>query len=118
MKAIMTLGEIIQILSRKDPDKTVTFDFVHFRPAGIHSYRGYYDQLAIGYGHDDITVSGLLDLCRSAVGKTFQGYKGGDYVMSGDTPVWVANHNESGGTGIVDIQDDGWRVLLVTSAVD
>ena|SRR5690349_15752338 len=118
MKSQMSLGEIITTLRRKEPEKTVTYDFVHFRPQGIHSYRGYYEQLAIGYGHDDITVADLLALCERAVGKTFTGYKGGDYVMSENTPVWVANHNEAGGTAIVYVQDQDWRIVLITAAID
>lgn len=119
MSEQMTLGEIITTLKRKDQDASVYYDFVHFRPSGIHSYRGYYEQLAIGYSSDnDPKVSDVLALCESAVGKTFTGYKGGDYVMDESTPVWVANHNESGGTAIVDVRDDNWRVLLVTACVD
>src|SRR5690349_11668129 len=111
----MTLGELIEALKRKDPDRTVSFDFVYFRPTGIHSYRGYYDQLALGYTADgEITVKALLEMLRDANGKTFEGYKGGNYVMGPDTRMWVANHNESGSTAIVDVIDQSWRVLLVT----
>jgi hypothetical protein len=59
-----------------------------------------------------------LKLCEEADGKTFTGYKGGDYHMDRSTPVWVANHNESGSTAIVDIRDGGWRTILVTTSID
>jgi hypothetical protein len=115
----MNLGELIDALKRKDRETSVYYDFVHFRPCGIHSYRGYYDQLAIGYDDSkDTSVGELLDMLKDADGKTFTGYKGGDYVMSLSTPVWVANHNESGGTAIVDVIDQDWRILLVTASVD
>ncbi len=42
-----------------------------------------------------MNVGELLDELKSAVGKTYQGWKGGDYVMDRDTEVWVDN------TGIV-----------------
>jgi hypothetical protein len=57
----------------------------------LHSYRGYYEDLAV-------TVAGtgapwnlgkLLRELRAAQGKTFTGYKGGEYVMTRVTPVWV-----------------------------
>ncbi len=118
MKTPMTLGEIIDTLKRKDPDTEVYFDFVYFRPEGIHSYRGDYSQLAIGYGRADITVGQLLKLCEDADGATFTGYKGGEFEMGRSTPVWVANHNETGSTAIVDIEDRDWRIVLVTAAVD
>src|SRR5687768_754993 len=114
----MTLGALIDALKSHDPSKRAYFDFVHFQPEGVHSYRGYYDHLAIGYGRDGRTVGQLLELCEGAVGKTFEGYKGGDYTMTRDTPVWVANHNESGGTAIVRVRDEGWRVLLETASID
>jgi hypothetical protein len=115
----MTLGKMIDVLRRKDPKASVYLDFVHFRPKGIHSYRGYYDQIAIGYATDvDPTVKDVLEMLEGAVGQTFTGYKGGEYGMDWDTPVWIANHNESGSTAVTDIQDAGWRVRIVTVQID
>lgn len=104
-KEQMTLGGLIASLSDRDSNAPVYFDFVHFRPQGIHAYRGFYDQLAIGYGCDDITVGQLLELCRNG-----KGYKGED------TLLWVANNNESG-DAIVDVVDRDWRVVLATEMV-
>jgi hypothetical protein len=120
MPSPMTLGQIIDVLKRKKQDDSVRFDFVYFHPKGIHSYRGYYDQLAIGYSNegDDPTVAELLKMCEDADGKDFTGYKGGTYTMDRDTVVWVANPNESGGTAIVDIHDDGFGIRLITACVD
>lgn len=58
----MTLGELIKTLKRKDQDKYITFDFVHFRPAGgVHSYRGYYEDLAIGYESGGTAIVDVVD---------------------------------------------------------
>lgn len=115
----MTLGELIDTLKRKDPDAVMTFDFVHFRPRGIHSYRGYYEDLAIGYeSGGECKVGQLLPKLIEACGKDFMGYKGGEFMMHRDTVVWVANYNETGGTAIVDVVDDEWRVILKTAMVD
>lgn len=118
MKQIMTLGELIDALKRKDAAMAIAFDFVHFVPQGIDSYRGYYDQLALGYGHGDTIVASVLQTCEDAVGKKFTGYKGGDYVMGRETPVWVANYGEAGGTAIVDVKDHDWRITLETAYFD
>lgn len=118
MEEQLTLGELIAALKPLDKDKAVRFDFVHFKPHGIHSYRGYYEQIALGYGHDHITVAQLLELCSGALGKTFEGYKGGEFVMHSGTPVWVANHNESGGTAVVAVRDDDWIVTLITESIE
>lgn len=115
----MTIGEMLSVLKRKDQELDVMLDFVHFRPDGCHSYRGYYEDLAIGYkAGGDMKVWQLVKLLDDASGQTFTGYKGGEYSMSSDTPVWVANHNEAGGTGIVDIQDGGWRIRLITKCIE
>lgn len=121
MRQAMTLGDLISTLKRKEPETDVGFDFVYFVPNGIHSYRGYYDQLALGYVHaakQEINVAKLIAILEDANGKTFTGYKGGDYTMDSRTPVWVANHNEAGGTAIVDVRDDGYRITLVTENID
>jgi hypothetical protein len=114
----LTLGELIAALEKEDQTLTVRYDFVHFAPAGIHSYRGYYDQLAIGYDHTEITVAKLLNTCKLAVGCTFTGYKGGNYKMDRNTRVWVANYNESGSTAIVGVRNDGWIVTLLTASIE
>lgn len=127
----MTLGELIEAMrvhARNSPDRVVRFDFVHFQPDGFHSYRGYYDQVALGYawpGHnpdgrdrEDVTTGRFLDECKAAAAATFHGWKGGDFQMSEATPVWVARPDESGGTAIVAVRDDGWCLRLITACID
>jgi len=48
----LTLGELIDRLKMMPQDEEVRYDFVHFRPTSVDSYRGYYDQLALGYTND------------------------------------------------------------------
>ena len=54
------------------------------------------------------------NMLKLAIGEVFEGYKGGDYTMSKNTPVWVANYGNSGNTGIVDVIHDEYQVVLVT----
>lgn len=119
-KSPMTLGELVSTLKRKDPETSIKFDFVHFRPDGtIHSYRGDYAQIALGYGTDgDPKVGQILKLCEDAIYKDFTGYKGGEYTTSEKTPVFVAKKDESDGTAVVDVQDHGWIVTLETAYFD
>ena len=116
----MTLGQLLDTLERKDETLDITFDFVHFRPTGKgHSYRGYYEDFALAYeSGGECCIGTLVRYLKSVLGETLTGYKGGEYTMSDDTVVWVANHNESGGTAIVDVVDDEWRVILKTMMVD
>lgn len=116
----MTLGELISTLKRKRPETPVYLDFVHFVPdCQVHSYRGYYEDLAIGYkSGGECNVGDLLAALEKANGATFYGYKGGEYVMGDDTVVWVANDSEAGGTVIMDVVDDKWRIVLKTEMID
>jgi DNA-binding beta-propeller fold protein YncE len=118
----MTLGDLIKALERQPADHAVLYDFGGLAPTGIYSYRGYYDDLAMGFdddvGYGDCTVTKLLNELKRCVGATFQGYKGGDYVMDEDTPIWVANHGKTGGTGVVGVINKGYYTLIQTDLVD
>ncbi len=112
----MKLGNLIAELKKHKPGEWLTIKGgpVPLTPGEVGSYRGYYDQLAIAVnGGGYATVGSLLAELEAAVGKTFTGYKGGEYVMTRDTKVWLANYGESGGsrvTGVREIKsDDGER---------
>lgn len=95
----LTLGELIAKLETvRDKRKPVLFDD-RYHPVDVDSWRGAYAELALEYAEtgEPLTVEALLVKLRSAVGNTFTGYKGGDYIMSAATPVWIANYGESTG---------------------
>jgi hypothetical protein len=60
----------------------------------------------------------VLGWLRAANGATFHGYKGGEYEMDDDTPLWVANHGNSGGTAVVGIREESWAIYIVTELHD
>lgn len=110
-----TLGALIDALKRRDATHSVYFDFAGFVPAGIDSYRGYYDHLAIGFASAFAKpVTALLGDLLACDGQTFEGYKGGRYRMNLDTPIWVANRGETGSTAIVGIADAEWVTVIRT----
>ena len=118
----LLLGEIILRLEavntpcKDGSEKEVRFDFGYFKPTNLDSWRGSYDELALGYSETekDIKVSELIKTLKEAIGKTFTGYKGGDFVMGKNTPVWVSNYGESPSTGIIGVKDLDWLVILQT----
>ncbi len=121
----LTLGEIISKCEAiadldykcsDDEGPTVTFDFEYIRPTGIDSWRGIYAELALGFSSkcDEMPLSIFIELLKDAEGKTFTGYKGGDFTMSRHTPVWVANYGNSGNTAVIDIVDARWQVIIIT----
>ncbi len=81
----------------------------------LRSYRGFYAHLAIEPGES--TVGELLSNLEAAVGSTFTGYKGGEYVMSRKTPMWLAEYGCCG-PYISGVDSSSWRVHLVTTEDD
>ena len=116
----MTLGEIIFVLEKCDPTHNVWYAFGSLRPDGLDSYRGVYSQLALGYAEegDPVNVADLLKECKEAVGKTFTGYKGGDFVMDKSTPVWISNYGKASETGIDRIVGDKYNVKIFANEIE
>lgn len=88
----MKLRDVIEALEALDPDLPMQ------KPLQFGSWRGRYNELTIypkwiaKEEHPDQTVGDLLAEARAADGATFMGYKGGDYVMNLDTPVWADDY--------------------------
>ena len=141
----MTLGEMIatieliaknqeNIIKKYDHEADVVFDFEYAYPTGLSSWRGSYAELALnfsfkGYGVEgfqklenfepkEMLVSKFLELLKSALGKEYTGWKGGEFVMGKTTPIWVANDGNSGNTGVVGIKNDEHTIILETQLVE
>ena len=86
----MTLGKLIVALEAMPADTEI---------AGLtepHSYRGYYDDLAFEPQAEKVKAGELLAKCRATMGRVFEGYKGGDFVMGELTPIWVSEYGRCG----------------------
>ena len=116
----MSLGALINALESTKDDALVYFDFCGFTPGEIDSYRGYYDHLAIEplRGVSAPSVAQFISSLRDCEANTYTGYKGGDYTMDLETPIWVSFYGSVSGTGIVSIDDQGCCVILVTANID
>lgn len=86
----MVLSELIEMLESVDPATSVPCGF-----GNPHSYRGYYAELAFE-PIKDTTAGEMLACARGALGRTFMGYKGGEFKMEGYTDVWLANWGDTG----------------------
>lgn len=112
-----TLRELTEALAGvSDKALHVRFDFCDLVPTEPDSYRGYYDHLAFGWSDEEPppTVATALGWLKEANGKTFCGYKGGNFTMGDTTPMWVARWGRAGGTAIVGIKALEWIVYLLT----
>jgi len=107
----MTLGELILELRDCDENDSVTFsDGTNVGDLG--SYRGYYEDLYIDRSDELQTVGAVRQMLESAVGEEFTGYKGGEFVMTKMTMVWVAEYGNSSGIGIDEVVKEEGCVLL------
>lgn len=86
----ITLGRLIAILAAMPADEEIE------NLRNIHSYRGYYCDLALELKPGKRKVKELLEESRAAMGKIFTGYKGGDFLMGESTPLWVADYGTTG----------------------
>ena len=104
----------------KQFDKTVHYDFGQMIPDGMHSYRGSYREFAIGYkeldyGTKHVSAVDFLKDLKSVVGKSYQGWKGGHFVMFRETPVWIAQDGDSVNSGVVGVQEDATQIIILTA---
>ena len=114
----MTLGKLIDVLGSSDPSLLVVYGGADSgAPGDEDSYRGYYSDLSFDASGSDVTVASLKERCEKALGATYQGYKGGDFVMSKDTPIWCAGYGCCGNAIMDAVQRDG-AVVLMTKNVE
>jgi hypothetical protein len=160
----LLLGEMILKLELvKNKDLPLFIDLMDKRPKGIDSWRGIYAELAIqtetfgSYNTDKIeweskdgeyksyvqkeigkenpTVAEWIDVLKEAVGKTFTGYKGGNFTMGKGTPVYLAENGEASfktddkeidekdysnykTTYFIDVKEEKDKVYLITAFED
>jgi hypothetical protein len=79
----LCLGTLIERLEKEDPARVVMPGF-----AAPHSHRGDYSHVAFEI-RPSATVGAMLADARSALGATYEGWKGGDYTMDKWTPVHI-----------------------------
>lgn len=84
----MYLKDIIAALEAADPTHIAEFGF-----GAPKSYRGYYEDVAFE-PERNVSVGSMLEHARSALGATFQGYKGGQYTMHEYTDCWIASYGD------------------------
>jgi hypothetical protein len=124
----MRLGGLIDKLKlmidkRKDSteeEPEIRYDFEYLFPMSFSSWRGIYAELALDFyssdygAHQPLKLTEFYNMCLETVGKQFTGYKGGEYIMSRSTPIWIANHGNSGSTALIDVLDEDYQIILIT----
>lgn len=94
----MTLQQLIEGLRKLDPATVAPRGFHN-----PHSWRGVYAELAFEPTDGPATVGELLACAESALGQTYEGWKGGDFTMQGDTDVHIDYEGQYGGADMVEL---------------
>lgn len=113
----LTLGEMITELSKLPEDIPIRYDCTTASPTSPHSYRGYYSDLAFEQSDSVRTVGSVLLDCKQSLGKVFTGYKGGDYTMTEDTPLWAAEYSCCG-KAMMGLSVGDTAVVILTKEID
>ncbi len=118
-KKMMTLGKLIGRLKQMPQDRPIVFDFdLSMSPLSLMSYRGYYCDLSVDRSEPGsvVTVESFLEICKDAMGRVFTGYKGGEFLMGENTPIWISEYglNETLGFESIDFDEDSYLVVIKT----
>lgn len=121
----LTLGELINKLKEFPEDAYLFIKPFNLTPSIFTSYRGYYEDLSLNYDTIDncgyAKVGDLLKASEECIGKTFYGWKGGEFKMDKNSTVWLANSGETTELQIKDLVDeyeDGSYINILTLEVD
>lgn len=109
----ITLGEFLKQLQSYPKDKPVAY-CEHIYPRDFYSYRGFYEDISIGFSGYLITVGELITSIEGDVlGESFHGYKGGNYEASKETALWAAEYGELGATVVGTLEKKGYVKILL-----
>ena len=121
----LSLGKLIgalraiEIAPGKHPK--VYYDFGNFYPTTLDSWRGSYSEISLGFGNKpegSPEIRELIKLLEEGIGNTYTGYKGGEFTMDAETPIWADDYGTSSETAIVGVIDDGYRAIIETRFID
>jgi hypothetical protein len=111
--AQQTLGSLIEQLKCCAAEAQILMDDAPCALSNPHSYRGYYADLALEPSGAAQRVDELLALLRDCLGETYRGYKGGDYVMESNAPLWIA-HWSCEGSRLLRVEVRDGAVCLIS----
>lgn len=80
------------------------------------SYRGYYSDLSFEPSEEVRSVEDVVKMLETkCLGKEFTGYKGGEYFMDENTPIWIAEYGNCG-VRIMKLNGEQEPITFVTAA--
>lgn len=112
----LTLGGLIKVLEEVPKETNIVFSD-GTNVGSEMSYRGYYSDLSFEIQKDIKKASDLLKQCKKALNKKYYGYKGGDFLMDADTPLWKSEYGDCGEAIMGSVVNNG-TLVLVTRKID
>jgi hypothetical protein len=110
----LTLGCLIEELKKADQDLRVIENHTSKGVSSPHSYRGYYSDLALERSDEVNSVRDLLSKLLNVQDQELTGYKGGEFLMTDDTPLWISEYGNSSGIAIISTKIERDVFYLVT----
>jgi len=114
---MITLGALKDWLEKIPKDALIIFNDGN-SPGIFDSYRGYYDQIAVNRSTAVPDADIFYEQVVNAIGSTHTGWKGGEYKMTKETPIWVSKTGEASGVGIVGMEHNGTDAVLIVRKVE
>lgn len=113
----LTLGQLVSFLENINGSRIVEFDH-GLSPISPHSYRGHYSDLALESHDKPTTAVHLLRSVKRIVGRELEGYKGGEFLMTNDTPLWNSEYGSNSSVAIIGISVIGEKAILSTKYIN
>lgn len=88
----LTISSALEILNQYDKNKIVELGWGE--DSG-HSNRGYYSDLGLEPQYN-VTIGEMIDELKNCVGRTFTGWKGGEFEMDMNTDIHLSNEGSCG----------------------
>lgn len=117
-----TIKEVLDVLRSAEKDARVYFDFCGTFPTSVESWRGVYSEPALGwasYSHPEYKTAPKVEEVIGAIeraidGRTFQGWKGGDYSYRDSDTLHIDNQGEYTNTEISGFDVSEHSVTILT----
>jgi hypothetical protein len=119
----MNIERIKKFLLQANADALVYFDFCDCVPLGISSWRGKYDEPAIGWSPSGYSGNGkaptakefLCELDLATSGMIYTGWKSGDFSYTEQSVLHVDNPGEYTNTEIISVEIGEHQIVLHTA---
>lgn len=88
----LTIGSALDILNKYDKNKVVPLGWGF---GSSHSNRGDYSELGLE-PKTNVTIGEMIEELSNSIGKTFTGWKGGEYTMHEDSNICLSYEGRRG----------------------